>query len=101
MMSGLLLNRVSFVWLLLMIATAMSWGMAALSLDDFVGNSSVMVLFIAFFKVRLVIMYFMEARHAPPVIRWGAEFAVSISCALVISFFIYGSELVDAGFPVG
>ncbi|WP_190766650.1 cytochrome C oxidase subunit IV family protein [Spongiibacter pelagi] len=99
-MRELLLTRESFVWLILMSATAVAWIMSTLpSFDEVVGNSS-MILLIAFFKVRLVVVHFMEAGHAPAALRWACETVIVLACVLVLTFYHYGDQLVAAGFPV-
>lgn len=100
MMRDLLLTRTSLVWLLLMSATAVSWYMSTLPTVDVVIGGSSMILLIAFFKVRLVVVHFMEAGHAPAILRFTSEIAIAVACLLVLAFYHYGSQLVAAGFPV-
>jgi hypothetical protein len=62
-------SAVTPVWVLLMIATAASWSLAT---DHGIGIHkavTVAVLVVAFVKVALIGMYFMELRHAPPWLR--------------------------------
>lgn len=100
-MNDILFSRETFVWLLLMSATALSWFMSAVPASDATASGSAIILPIAFFKVRLVVMHFMEAGHAPAVLRWASEAAIVLSCALVLTFYYYGEQLVALGFPVG
>ncbi len=104
-MRDLLYTRPTLIWLLLMAATSLSWILAAMSVSGHAlttpAHGGVAMLLVVFFKVRLVVMYFMEARSAPAVLRWTAEAAVALIGALVVVFYLHGARLVDAGFPVG
>lgn len=62
----------TLVWLVLMVATALSWRMAATPAGvtpQSDGWAATAILLIALFKVWLVIRHFMEVRHAPPALR--------------------------------
>lgn len=66
------LLRINIVWLLLIVATTLSYGMEwLLSNGDrgFSKNSVLAVIVITVLKVRLVILDFMELRHAPLTLR--------------------------------
>lgn len=77
-------------WLVLVTLTALSW---YLSLDLTVGidNShritSSGLLLLAFFKVRLVIIHFMELGSAPRILRLMFEAWVLVVCCLLISMY--------------
>src|SRR5262249_53703023 len=67
--SKLAQSAVAPVWILLMIATAASWSLAA---DHGIGIHkavTVAVLVVAIVKVALIGLYFMELRQAPPLLR--------------------------------
>jgi hypothetical protein len=64
-------DAVSVVWALLVAATCISWAVGA---DHGNGHAArqlatAIVLLVAFIKVRMVGMYFMELRYAPAVLR--------------------------------
>lgn len=68
-LADLLLSRITLIWVLLIAVTAVSWYVGTdHGIRSRVGVS-IFVLCIAFFKVRLVGLYFMEIRHAPIVLR--------------------------------
>jgi hypothetical protein len=100
-MRELIQSRNTLVWLVLMTATAMSLLLGAHpgSADDPQLGSAVMLL-VAFVKVRLVVVHFMEIHHAPWTLRWSADVSVASICTAVLLFYLYGEHLVAAGFPV-
>ena len=59
----LLRTRTSAVWLLLTVATVLSWSLGAHH------GLAIAILVIAFVKIRFVGLYFMELRDAPPALR--------------------------------
>lgn len=68
------------IWALLALATVLTWymgGNAAL-------NIPALMLLIAFFKTRLVIMHFMEVNHAPVVLRLVGEAWGIVCCTALI-----------------
>ncbi len=67
------LRRITWVWLGLLAATALSWEFGHGSLPGDPRNAGVMVLAIAFLKIRFVIQDFMELRHAPLGMRVAGE----------------------------
>jgi hypothetical protein len=81
MMRHLLASRLSLVWLILVAATFLSFESMILS-EDGARFARIAILGIAFFKVMLVGLEFMELRLAPnflklPFILWGvAVFAI-------------------------
>ena len=77
----------TYVWLLLAALTAVSWGLA----DGVVPNSAsqmqwlaAALLLLAFFKVRLVIMHFMEVATAPLLLRFIFEAWVLVVCGAIL-----------------
>ena len=72
-MSILVRNWFTLVWLIITGATALSWFLAQGMEIDATGDSNmwttITVIAIAYIKVRLVIMHFMEVRHAPLALR--------------------------------
>lgn len=68
------------IWALLALATVLTWymgGNAAL-------NIPALMLLIAFFKTRLVIMHFMEVNHAPMALRLAGEAWGIVCCTALI-----------------
>jgi len=87
----LLRTRATGVWLVLILATLTSW---RLGTDHGFGShsghsvaSSVIVL-VAFVKVRLVGLYFMELREAPIALRGLFEGYCLVVCALVLTMYL-------------
>ena len=83
-----LLNRTtSRIWIVLMLATiATTWW---LSKDGFAAKTATVAIFlIAAFKVRLVLMYFMELRHAPLPLRLLFEAWVLVATAAVLGIYL-------------
>ena len=69
-------------WLLLTFATALSWWLDVTQDGRWVGA---VVLLVAFFKARLVLMVFMGVRWAAPAIRRGCEIWVVGACTAVLA----------------
>lgn len=78
---------VSLVWLALMLATCVTtWG---LSKDAFApAVATVATVLIAAFKVRLVLLYFMELRHAPLPWRLLFEAWVLLCAAAIVGVYL-------------
>lgn len=78
------------VWVVLTAATVLSWWLGGVghgaSLP--VAVSSVAVLVVAFAKVRLVGLYFMELRDAPPGLRAIFECYVVVAGGVVIGMYL-------------
>jgi hypothetical protein len=66
-------RRITVVWLGLLAATALSWEFGHQSLFKDPRNAGVVVIAIAFIKIRFVIQDFMELRHAPLGMRVAGE----------------------------
>lgn len=84
-MASLLRNRITLVWLGLVLATCLSWetGGDLAGLGD-VRSLGTAVLVIAFVKVRYIMLEFMELRHAPLAMRLFAESWAVLVCAAVV-----------------
>ena len=81
-------SAVTPVWVLLMIATAASWSLAA---HHEIGSHRVVtvaVLVVAFAKVGLIGLYFMELRHAPPLLRNIFHAWYLAVCSLVVGIYL-------------
>ena len=87
-MIALLRAPATAVWVVLIVATAATW---TLGTNHGIGNhtlASVVILLIAFIKVRLVGLYFMELRGAPTVLRGLFELYCAIACSVVVGVFL-------------
>lgn len=78
------------VWLVLMLATAITtW---VLSKDVVAARTgTVAIIAIAFYKVRLVLLHFMELRHAPLGLRAFFEVWIWVVAAAMIGMYLSGS----------
>lgn len=80
----------SGIWLLLMAATGLSWwfsseeGANAGAFQTAIASG---ILIIAFIKVRLIMMHFMEIETAPAFLRWLCEFWMTGVCTLLICLY--------------
>ena len=78
-------RRVTLVWILLLAATFASWriGNAPALMQRL--NVGTAVIAIAFFKIRLVVLQFMEIRDAPGWMRLACEaWVVGVGTAVVL-----------------
>jgi Prokaryotic Cytochrome C oxidase subunit IV len=66
-LTPLLRTRTTAVWLLLTVATVLSWALGTHR------GLAIAILVIAFVKIRFVGLYFMELRGAPPALRAVSE----------------------------
>ena len=73
-------------WITLTLATLLSWWLDVSINGAWIGTA---VLLIAFFKARLVLMIFMEVRHAPAALRWCCEAWVIVACTAVVGTYWY------------
>jgi heme/copper-type cytochrome/quinol oxidase subunit 4 len=69
MLASLLRNQISAVWFLLIVATMLSFSLGTGHGISSHEVAAIMIMAVAFTKVLLVGMYFMELRHAPQVLR--------------------------------
>jgi hypothetical protein len=87
-----LLSRETAIWLALMLLTCISWWLIEGDGDDFIHHlpatwitSAIFIM--AFIKVRLVILDFMEIRHAPIGLRLLLEaWVVGVCCAVLFMY---------------
>jgi caa(3)-type oxidase subunit IV len=89
MTTALVRTPATAVWVILIAATAMSWSLGTQHGMSNHQLASVIILLIAFIKVRLVGMYFMELREAPNVLRGLFEAYCVVVCALLLGVFIF------------
>lgn len=93
-MNSLIRHPATPIWLLLMLATGLSWwlgtGSSADSGDgEFINyrHISSLLMIIAFVKVRFVIRHFMEVRSAPLALRLVCDIWVVGVCMVVIGLY--------------
>jgi heme/copper-type cytochrome/quinol oxidase subunit 4 len=87
--TALLRTPATAIWMVLILATMTS---LALGSEHGINNhtlASTAILLIAFIKVRLVGLYFMELRDAPAVLRSLFEAYCVIVCTLVTAVFLW------------
>jgi hypothetical protein len=79
------------IWLLLVLATGLSWWFGTdhgAHADQHRLRTTISLMLIAFIKVRFVIMYFMEVRTAPLVVRLLGETWVLGVCAAILCIYV-------------
>lgn len=85
----------TIVWLILSGATFLSWwfgtGHVAHTADETAPMTMGLIL-LAFIKVRLVILYFMEIRHAPLPLRLICEAWVLVVCTALLVLYGHGAH---------
>ena len=84
-MMWLFKSRSAAIWLLLVVVTLCSWESAAIAGNRHIAATCVLLL--AFFKVRLIGLEFMELRTAPPALRVAFEVWVTGLCALLLTLY--------------
>jgi Prokaryotic Cytochrome C oxidase subunit IV len=88
-MTALLRTPATAVWVVLITATGVSWALGTQHGMHSHQLASAIILLIAFIKVRLVGMYFMELREAPNVLRGLFEAYCLVVCTLLLAVFIF------------
>jgi hypothetical protein len=78
-MKALTADRMGAVWAVLVGATLASW---------LLGGGNAVVVAVAFLKVRLVGLYFMELRTAPVPLRVLFEGWVVVTCGVLIALYL-------------
>ena len=94
-MINLLLKPVSAAWLILMLATSLSWWLGS---NDVLSSNQISeyrllssgLIIIAFIKVRIVIRYFMEVREAPMALKLVCDAWVVLVCGAIIYLYWFG-----------
>ena len=85
---ALLMKPVTLVWLLLMAATCLTT--RGLSKDQFTASvATLSIILIAAIKVRLVLLHFMELRHAPLPWRLLLEAWVLVVTGAIAGFYLH------------
>jgi heme/copper-type cytochrome/quinol oxidase subunit 4 len=88
MIRGLLRGPFMVVWFVLIAATLLSWHLGA---DHGIRNPSVatvLIMLVAFIKVRFVGLYFMELRDAPSRLRFLFEAHCAVVCSVVVGVYL-------------
>ena len=91
-MSQILKLRITWLWVFLIGATIASWEFGhGLGFGENVRLSTTAVLVIAFIKARMVILDFMEVRHAPLSLRLALEaWTVLVAGTLLVLYWQAG-----------
>jgi len=91
-MSQILKLRITWLWVFLIVATIASWEFGhGLGFGENVRLSTTAVLVIAFIKARMVILDFMEVRHAPLGLRLALEaWTVLVAGTLLVLYWQAG-----------
>lgn len=89
--ADLLKSSSTVVWLFLIVATVVSWALGT----DHGGISnltaaSLVILVVAFVKIRFIGLYFMELKDAPIVLRAILEAYCLVVCGVVVGFYLAG-----------
>jgi hypothetical protein len=84
-MIGLFKSRSAAVWLLLVVVTFCSWESAVMA--DGQRIAATLVLLLAFFKVRLIGLEFMELRSSPLPLRIAFEVWTVGVCATLLGLY--------------
>lgn len=77
-------RRIGLVWGALILATLFSWFTGAELSGRSESAATVVLLAVAFFKIRLIGLHFMEIRSAPTGLRLWFEAYVAGVCAVLI-----------------
>jgi hypothetical protein len=87
---GLLRHATTAVWVLLVMATGISWwlGHGESATSAGLRTASVAIIVLAFVKVRLIGLHFMELRTAPMALRAAFEAYVIVVGGLLLAFYL-------------
>lgn len=83
-------RRVALVWVVLVGATIVSWILGTDHGGAGHRTASLLVILVAFVKLRLVGLHFMELRDAPPALRGIFEGYCVVVCGLVLGLYLAG-----------
>lgn len=95
-MKALLNTKVTYVWCLLVLLTAVSWWLGDGYRPDNVAAYKFIAIglfILAFFKIRLIMMNFMELATAPILLRSIFETWVIVVCTVII--WLYMTRLIE------
>lgn len=77
-------RKLIVVWTILLGITLVSWEFIGATHAIHSGLPVVLVILLAFVKVRFVLLDFMEVRHAPLVLRLALELWAGVACVAII-----------------
>ena len=92
-MNSLFRDSVSLIWFVLMALTITSWFLGTHQAGDAQSahyTATISIFVMAFFKVRLVILHFMEVKSAPIPLRVFCEAWLVVICTALIVLFLSG-----------
>ncbi|WP_370942241.1 cytochrome C oxidase subunit IV family protein [Amycolatopsis sp. cg5] len=90
----LLMRSVGAVWLVLILATVLSWLLFWASGDRAAAGapvSSATILIVAFVKARLIALHFMEVREAPKAMRALLDVYCVVVCGVLVYLLVEGA----------
>ena len=90
-MKELIVSRRTLIWLVLVGTTILSWTMGHRARAAGLAYASTAVIVLAGFKIRYVMLDFMELRHAPLPMRIAAEVWVVGLCATLLVLYWAGA----------
>jgi hypothetical protein len=85
-------TKATVVWSVLVSATVLSWWLGVESAHDadaYRELISVVIVLVAFIKIRFVGLYFMELRHAPLALRGLFEAYCLVVCSLIVGMYLW------------
>lgn len=91
-MPPVLKSRPTLIWIILVTATCVSFGLGHGMGSPGVRAADIAVIVIAFIKVRFVILDFMEVRHAPRFMRVSAEVWAVTVCTTLVALFLQAPQ---------
>ena len=84
-------SKITFVWLILIIATAISWQFGhGMGFGESHHYGTLAVLVVTFVKVGFVYIYFMELETAPPLLRLLFHTWAALICTILIALYWNG-----------
>jgi hypothetical protein len=87
-MMRLFISRPTIVWVVLLALTGLSWAVGHVYGGSGMRYAGVCIIVVAFLKVRLVILEFMEIRHAPLPMRLAGEVWVIALCVTLTTLYV-------------
>jgi hypothetical protein len=86
-------NSATVIWLVLVLATALSWWFGTHNAEAAGAHrtATLSVMLLAFVKVHIVITHFMEVRTAPLWLKLVCESWVVIVCGIIIVLYLIGA----------
>ena len=82
------------LWLVLLLATVVSWWLGAAHTDSSRGAAlltGASIFTVAIVKCRLVIRHYMEVRFGPPWLKWACDAWLLLNFAMVFSFYWFAA----------